>query len=205
MEWEGVADLRERRAKVAPTEWKFDELLASVARRFRWLRFVEKLRPTEEDDVDFELFLADGNALMGWAGHYSRLDEAWIHDPFWLLDALAGADERTTHAGEDFVGGFLCKRYTFVSDLKAAQAAAPGPFHLPPHGRVERPTIRGEVWIDGDGLVRQVNWRQPFRRRPRLPVAKEPATTTWHRLELWDFGLQVEIDAPQPGSPAPAR
>jgi hypothetical protein len=122
--------------------------------------------------------------------------QAWIDDPHWILDALAGVDDRASLAGEDFVRGFLSTRYTFVADLKAAQAAAPGRFELPPHGRVERPTIRGEAWVDGDGLVRQVNWRQPFRRRPRLPVAKEPVMTIWHSVELWDFGVPVEIEVP---------
>lgn len=129
------------------------------------------------------------------AGHRARLTpaerphRAWIDDPNWVLDALAGIDGDPVHEGEDFVGGFISARYSFRADLKKAQDAAPGPFDLPPHGSVKRPTIRGEAWVDGDGFVRRVVWRQPFRRRPRLPSAAAPEARLWHGLELWDFGV----------------
>ncbi|MFL5884761.1 MAG: hypothetical protein ACJ77M_06785 [Thermoleophilaceae bacterium] len=111
-----------------------------------------------------------------------RPHAAWIDDPHWTLAALGGADD-SAKQGEDFVGGFLSARYSFRADLK--QAAV----ELPPHGSVKRPTITGEAWIDGDGLVRRVVWRQPFRRRPRWPIPAEPETRLWHGLELWDFGV----------------
>jgi hypothetical protein len=133
--------------------------------------------------------------VVEWEGVADRSTQSegssFAFDPHWPLNALFGAGESTSRVGEDFVRGFLASRYAFRADLKAAAAAAPGPFELPPHGRVERPTIGGEAWVDEDGLIRRVLWRQPLRRRPRVPGArKAPETTLWHELELWDFGLE---------------
>jgi hypothetical protein len=115
-----------------------------------------------------------------------RPHSPWIDDPHWMVAALAGADESTSREGEDFVGGFITTRYSFRADLRQAKV------ELPPHGSVKRPTIGGEAWVDGDGLVRRVVWRQPFRRRPRLPSPGAPEARLWHSVELWDFGVVAD-------------
>jgi hypothetical protein len=72
---------------------------------------------------------------------------------------------------------------------------------LPPHGTIARPTLRGDVWIDGEGLVRRATWIQPLRGRRRLRP-KQTNPKLWRSTELWDFGLPVTIGVPEAESSA---
>jgi hypothetical protein len=75
-------------------------------------------------------------------------------------------------------------------------AAANAAITLSPHGGLARPTLRGDVWIDGEGLVRRVTWTQPRRGRRRLrPKQTNPGM--WFSTELWDFGVPVTIEVPE--------
>jgi hypothetical protein len=198
LEQEGEADLAARTARLViarpDEEWR-----QWMQQKYRWLRrfFPEE---DEEEDFDWETFWSPTAAVRGLRGQYTeirrRVSGAEI-DPYWMLDALAGADERTSRLDEEFVRGFVTTRYALRADLKAALAAAGGPFELPPHGGVERPTIVGEVWVDADGLVRYIVWRQPLRSRKRLRGRSDPPIKMWHSLELWDFGIEVEIRVPE--------
>jgi hypothetical protein len=209
---EGVAALVERKARLALMEGNFDDVMASLERQFPWLLPWDEMRDSDDDeeDLQYEVFWSTGSGVMrvGEHGHSPMIGTSWIQDPHWILDALAGTDNRTTREGEDFVHGLIATRYEYRSDLKEAEARAPAQFPLPPHGNVALPTIRGETWIDGDGLIRRVTWRQPFRSRPRLRrfERSSPPVRLWHSLDFTAFGEHIEIQIPEADPPSePSR
>jgi hypothetical protein len=213
LEEEGVVALFERKARLALMEGNFDDVLASLERQFPWLLPWDEMRESEEEDdeeLEYEVFWSAGSGVMGFGeeAHSPMIGTSWIQDPHWILDALAGADNRTTRAGEDFVHGLITTRYEFRSDLKQAEARAPVRFQLPPHGKVAQPTIMGETWIDADGLIRRVTWRQPLRSRPRLRRLQRssPPVRLWQSVELTAFGEHIEIQIPEADPPSePSR
>jgi hypothetical protein len=111
-------------------------------------------------------------------------------DPVWILDALAGAGPST----EAQPG-----THPVTVDLRAA---GPG-LRLPEHGHVERPTLRAEVTIGDDGLVRRVDWSQPPRGRKRLRARRPDSLPppVRHVTELSDFGVDADIAIPEADEP----
>jgi hypothetical protein len=199
---EGVADLARRRVRLDVTDRTATRALAEhITSKWPWLDDDED--DEEDDDVNFVTVFADGCRYVGVRDRWSLSEDGnpggrrTQDDPTWILDALRGA--RGAHrAGSEDVRGTDCERYTLDPvDLRAADGA----IELPEHGTLDRPTLRGDVWIDADGLVRRVTWRQPPRVRRRVRPPKPPAIM-WHITELWDFGLPVEIDVPRAEPPA---
>ena len=91
----------------------------------------------------------------------------------WILEALAGAGGER-RLGDEEVRGERCARW-----------ATKG----------EAPSLYAEVWIGGDGLVRRAKWSEPLRGRPRLRP-RVPFARPWMTVELWEFGLPVDIEVP---------
>jgi hypothetical protein len=57
-------------------------------------------------------------------------------------------------------------------------------------------SIAGDVWIDSAGRIRRVTWTTFAVRRPRSPLRTNGAQSAWHTTELWDFGIDVDIELP---------
>lgn len=201
---EGVADFTVRRARLEQSlapEW--DALAERIARKYPWLDDGE-----DEDECEdqFATVFAGGCRYIGTGDGWTaaegcdplgpRTDE----NPTWILDALAGARGART-AGSEQVRETACERYTLEPvDLQAAADVADGAIALPPHGGLKRPTLRGDVWVDGDGLLRRVTWMLPLRVRRRARPREEPPRL-WRTTELWDFGLPVDIPVPEAQPP----
>jgi hypothetical protein len=201
MNVEGVADLTRRRAHVQMLHTpETDALVHWAGSKWPWL---------DEDDADGDGDEEPPEWIVIDDRRYIRHGEGWmltehpsqLNNPLWILDALAGAG-RAQRAGAEDVRDVPCERYALEPvDLRAAVRATNGRLELPPHGSLEHPTLRGDVWVDADGLIRRVMWSQPHRGRPRLRK-DSPAQKLWHCLELWDFGLPVTIEPP-PVQPRP--
>ena len=193
---EGVADLRKRRARLATTlSPATDRLTERIVARWPWL---DEDDDDAGDEPEFDTVFIGGHRYFGGGAHWTLMDDGGAapkpSHPTWIVDALAGATG-ARRVGTEEVRGAACERYTLDPvDLRAA--AANTAISLPPHGGVARPTLRGDVWIDGDGLVRRVTWIQPMRGRPRLRP-KQTNPRFWCSTELWDFGLPVTIDVPE--------
>jgi hypothetical protein len=193
---EGVVDLTRRRARLETLlSPAVERLTERVLTRWPWL-------DDDEEDVEeagFDTVFDAGRRYVAGGPRWALVDDGGSapkpEHPTWILDALAGATG-AHHVADEDVRGARCERYALDAvDLRAA--AANGAIVLPPHGSVERPTLRGDAWIDGEGLVRRVTWIQPLRGRRRLrPSQANPKL--WRSTELWDFGLAVEIDVPDP-------
>ena len=104
-------------------------------------------------------------------------------DPTWILDVLA-------HAGSEERLAAGCVR--FATDLADTGAA----IELPPVRGRTAPRVAGEAWLDAAGRIRRATWRVVPRRDPDAHVA-------WSTTDLWDFGVPVEIDRPEPAAETP--
>jgi hypothetical protein len=193
MATEGVTDLAERRAGIKTSAPGFARLTTRIVARWPWLDL-----DGDTDDVEYDTVFIGGRCYVGDAGRWLLMDGGGPaptpQHPTWILDALAGATGARAVATED-VRGAACERYALDPvDLRAASAN--GEIVLPPHGTIARPTLRGDVWIDGEGLVRRATWIQPLRGRRRLRP-KQTNPKLWRSTELWDFGLPVTIGVPE--------
>jgi hypothetical protein len=106
------------------------------------------------------------------------------------LDALFGANEDGVEIGPEAVRGVPAARWRLTVDLARADAALPAGVSAPsgPYRWLSR--LTAEVWLDADGLAR------------RISVSSEPAAAAdaqvWSVVELWDYGLPVDITPPGP-------
>jgi hypothetical protein len=205
---EGVADLTRRRARLATTlSPAIETLTERTVARWPWLD--EDDDDDEEEEPEFDTVFIGGHRYFGGGDRWILMGDGESaltpQHPTWIVEALAGATGARRVGSEEVRGG-ACERYALDPvDLRATAASAA--IALPPHGSIARPTLRGEVWIDGDGLVRRVTWIQPMRGRPRLQP-KQTNPRMWSSTELWDFGLPVTIDVPEPEprpEPVPIR
>jgi hypothetical protein len=114
-----------------------------------------------------------------------------VSDPLWPLDALFGARDDAVESGPEAVRGVPATRYRFAVDLARADAALSAGVIVPsgPYRSLSR--LLAEVWLDAAGLAR------------RISVSSGPAAATdaqvWSVVELWDFGVAVDITPPGPG------
>jgi hypothetical protein len=106
------------------------------------------------------------------------------------LDALFGASEDAAEIGPETVRGVPATRCRLTVDLARADAALPSGVSVPagPYRSLSR--LPAEVWLDADGLA------------CRISVSSEPAAAAdaqvWSVVELWDYGLAVDITPPRP-------
>jgi hypothetical protein len=186
---EGVADLTTVRVQMRPTTPAvFDHLAQLLLERFPWL---DDDDDDGNGDVEALTIYAGTAAFFGSGDHWMPLalqeGDPTAHtrrhdDPLWILEALSSVEEAEPRSGErEVVRGDPCRRLQF---------------------RIDAERIRGDVWIDDEQRIRRVTWRRAYMRRPRSPL-KVPAFTSWRTVELWDFGIDVDIEIPTPMAPEP--
>ncbi len=187
---DGVADLSMRRARL-------------LAVPFGTERFSREFA-TPGDDQSADPGDAAHEEVYDGAACYLKVGDGWTifgaladpsgprapNDPLWPLDALFGARDDAVEVGVEDVRGEPATRYRLSVDLGLADARLPAGVTVPsgPYRALSR--LPAEVWLDSSGLAR------------RVAVATEPTATAksqlWAVLELWDFGLPVEIKPPDP-------
>jgi hypothetical protein len=188
---EGVADLTRRRARMLAVPF-FTESSSNL---------FETLGNGRPDDGGHGAH----EEVYDGAACYLRVKDAWTifggpvdpsgprgpNDPLWPLDALFGARDDVVEVGTADVRGEPATRYRLSVDLGVADALVPAGVSVPsaPYRALSR--IPAEVWLDSAGLAR------------RVAVATDPAagadSQVWAVVELWDFGLPVEITPPGAG------
>jgi hypothetical protein len=186
---EGVADLSARRARV---------LAVILTERYRGM-----LGAPGDDQPDNPGDATHEEVYDGAAG-YLRVGDNWTifgglvdpggprgpNDPLWPLDALFGARDDGVVAGAEDIRGEPATRYRITVDLGLADARLPAGISVPAGPYRALSQLPAEVWVDSGGLAR------------RVAVATDPAAGPgrqfWAVVELWDFGLPVEINPPDP-------
>jgi hypothetical protein len=121
-------------------------------------------------------------------------------DPVFVLDALGAIPSPATPIATEPVRGVATTRYDTTIDLGAAADQTPERIRRPPHGghsqRGAPWTMRANVWVDDDGLIRRATHTILPLYRPSQRRAKPPSHE-WTTVEFWDFGLPVNIPTPQ--------
>ena len=106
------------------------------------------------------------------------------------MDALFGVGDDVVEIGPEAVRGVPATRYRLTVDLARADAALLAGVSVPsgPYRSLSR--LPAEVWLDAAGLARRVS------------VCSEPTAAAdaqvWSIVELWDFGVAVDITPPCP-------
>ena len=186
---EGVSDFTARRTRVEFTFGpRMSELVERLDERWPWL--------SDEPEADDAHILTFAGTAWTSGGVWFRLEDADPNaerrhhgDPVWILEALCHGHAVSTPTDER---GELGRRCDFVLDLTRSHAA----LELPPHRGSRPPRVGGAAWIDEGGRLREVTWRNlTYLRRPRRS-AEPPRPPGSQVLELWDFGVPVEIGLP---------
>jgi hypothetical protein len=111
-------------------------------------------------------------------------------DPLWPLDALFGARDDAVESGPEAVRGVPATRFRLAIDLARADAAIRPGVSVPSGPYRSLSQLPAEVWLDANGLAR------------RISVSTGPDAATdaqvWSVVELWDFGVAVDITPPGP-------
>lgn len=177
---EGVADLAGRRARLRST-----------------FAAEERFAQSEGEEDRGELFFIGGSSTWGWDDRWTPFDgiesgERRRGDPGWILEQLAdGQLEDLRAIGEEVVRSVACRRV----GAAVTTSASPDTVHH---------RIYAETWIGEDGLIRRVTHTKlrDWRGRPRSPLRRgDDGGRSWQTLELWDFGIPVDIPTP-PAPPA---
>jgi hypothetical protein len=156
------------------------------------------------DDPGLHERVGPSDMIYDGANAYIRVARRWTgfslvdpggprgpNDPLWPLDALFGAGDDAVQIGPEAVRGVPATRFRVAVDLAQADAALPAGVSVPsgPYRSLRR--LPAEVWLDGAGLAR------------RISVNPEPTAAAdaqvWSIVELWDFGVAVDITPPGPG------
>jgi hypothetical protein len=190
-----VADLVARRARVLQSLVFTDGITAKAIEDSQGdPGFLERIKHVE--------MIYDG------ANAYNRVADNWtgfflvdpsgprgVTDPLWPLDALFGASDDAVEIGSEDVRGVPVSRCRLTVDLARADAALAAGVSVPSGPYRSLAALPVEVWLDVGGLAR------------RIAVCSEPADATdkqvWSIVELWDFGLAVDIAPPRPDEVVP--
>jgi hypothetical protein len=151
----------------------------------------------------FELFTGDPESwvrieLEDAAGRAGGLDVDTLVEgntgPAALVQQLRGAADDVEELGTEQVRGVDTRRLRVVVDTDLAIEQSPAEVREQLRAFAETSglpvTYPMEVWIDGDALIRRVRTVVEVEDETAGPVTQE---TT---LELFDFGLPVDIEAP---------
>ena len=213
---EGVADLARRRLRVSVEPGAgWDDLFDALLERFPWL--------DDDGDDDGE----DPQAFSVYAGtaRYFGHDGNWFqaakgdpgaaqrspNDPLWIVEALAVVDGVSRpRTGRELLRGASCRRAAFIVDplTHATELEPPGPHPL--MGRISDAAgglshrLTGEIWISDEGRIHRASWTRIVARRPRWPFTA-PRSRLWQTIELWDFGVEADIELPSPQPEEKAR
>jgi hypothetical protein len=201
---EGVTDFRLRRTRVSPVGRWWSEVLAETAlKRWPWLRALDEEDACDGSDEAIVCVYAGTSAYFGSGDVWSLIAEGDPRarrrshaDPLWITELLRHVDEAWPR-GDLVVRGSHCARYAFRVDLNAHRDEVELPVFKP---HTQPPRLTGEVAVDRKGRVRQITWREIPRRRPRARgrAAALPTVQAWETTELWDFGVPVDIELPEP-------
>ena len=192
---DGVADLAARRARVAQAMFFTDEATAAFT------------GPAEPDQAEADQAGAappaeQAEMVYDGANCYVHVGDSWTgfflgdpggprhpNDPLWPLDALFGAGDNAVEVGPEEVRGVPTVRCRLTVDLGRADAALPAGVSVPagPYRSLSR--LPAEVWLDAAGLARRIAVNTDSDTRP-------PSESVWSLVELWDFGVPVEISPP---------
>jgi hypothetical protein len=196
---EGIADLRRRVARVS-VQYVTPDFAREIDSR---LSEAEAEDP-EDDEMRqtvtsfIKMFSTTlENVHVGGATYTQVGDQGWANfsetardaprspdDPLWLLDALVGVRDAMEVDRED-VRGVPTTHYRLDIDLATAdQELATGVIAPGPRSYRSLRALPADVWIDDDGRIR------------RLSYEREDNGMYWQTTELWDFGLEVEIEIP---------
>jgi len=187
---EGVADLAARRASVSQSLFFTDGVTATLIEGGDGDPGLR--RRVEQSEMIYDGANAFVRVADSWTG-FSLVDPGGPrgpNDPLWPLDALFGAGDDAVEIGLEAVRGVPVTRYRLAVDLAQADAALRAGVSVPsgPYRWLSR--LPAEVWLDAAGLAR------------RISVCSEPAAATdaqvWSIVELWDFGVAVDITLPGP-------
>jgi LppX_LprAFG lipoprotein len=125
---------------------------------------------------------------------FEELMQVQRTDPTQTLKYLLGASEDFERVGSEEVRGVETTHYRGTVDLRKALEQIPADSR----DELERvlelvgdPKMPFEVWIDDDGLARQMKYEQP------MPVGQggEDATMAL-TMEMYDFGADVDVEPP---------
>jgi hypothetical protein len=187
---EGVADLAARRASVSQS--LFFTAGATAA-----------LIELGDDDPGLRGRVEQSEMIFDGANAFVRVADSWTgfslvdpggprgpNDPLWPLDALFGTGDDAVEIGPEAVRGVPATRYRLAVDLARADAALPAGVSVPSGPYRSLSGLPAEVWLDAAGLAR------------RISVCSEPTAAAdaqvWSIVELWDFGVAVDITPPGP-------
>jgi hypothetical protein len=188
---EGVADFAARRTRVLQVALVNERFTAEFVQRYDGGLDVGELSQPQE-------MICDGGSA------YVRVADRWtgffiddpggprsLNDPLWPLDALFGARDDAVDIGREAVRGVPATRCRLTLDLARADAALPAGVTVPGGPYRALRALPAEVWLDAAGLAR------------RVAVSADPVTAArgeqaWTIIELWDFGVAVDITPPPP-------
>jgi len=191
---DGVADLAVRRASVLQSLFFTDGLTAKVVAEHADSGIPERL---EQSQMIYDGANAYIRVANRWTGFFlvDPSGPRGVTDPLWPLDALFGASNDAVEIGSEIVRGVPVTRFRLTVDLACADAALPAGVSVPSGPFRMLSALPAEVWLDAAGLAR------------RISVCSDPTTVAdkqvWSIVELWDFGLPVDIMPPRPDEVLP--
>jgi hypothetical protein len=114
-------------------------------------------------------------------------------DPTQSLQYLRGASDDFEKVGDEDVRGVETTHYRGTIDLRKAAEALPESARKSFDRVIELTGVSKlpfDVWIDGEGLARRVEYDQP------LPASDGQETSMALRMEFFDFGMAVDVEPP---------
>ena len=182
---DGVTDLAARRARVAQAIFFTDEATAAFTGQGG------ATAPAEQAEMIYDGANCYVHVGDNWTGFFLGDPSGPRHhnDPLWPLDALFGAGDTAVEVGPEEVRGVPTVRCRLTVDLGRADAALPAGVRVPagPYRSLSR--LPAEVWLDAAGLARRI----AVNTDSDTPSSSE---SVWSLVELWDFGIPVEITPP---------
>jgi hypothetical protein len=194
---EGMADLAARRASVLQSLVFTEGFTAKIMEDSR--RDPGLLERIEHVEMIYDGANAYNRVADRWTGFFlvDSSGPRGITDPLWPLDALFGASDDAVQIGSEAVRGVLVTRCRLTVDLARADAVLPAGVSVPSGPYRSLGALPVEVWLDATGRAR------------RISVCSEPTDAAdkqvWSIVELWDFGVAVDITPPSPDEILPPR
>ena len=186
---DGVADLAARRAHVSQSLFFTDELTTKIIGQRD-----PDLDPPEI--MESEIIFDGPNAYIHVGGAWTMFFPADAdgprgpNDPLWPLDALFGAGDDAVVVGTEAVRGVAATHCRLTVDLVRADAALLAGVSVPAGPYRSLRQLPAEVWLYAAGLARRISVNSD----PTGPAEKH----IWSVIELWDFGVSVDITPPGP-------
>jgi hypothetical protein len=119
-------------------------------------------------------------------------------DPSQLLLWLGAIGPAVEKVGEETVRGVETTRYRAVVDLERLEAQPPAgrgaewaAYVQALKARLGASDVPVEIWLDGDGLLRRLRQEYGF-------GGGAAAVSTTITMELYDFGVEVDVERPPP-------